>query len=96
MEGSISIALLASAAASAQKFKHQHKKIKVFIKLLYTKQNPNSYTPPHCTIDFKKQSVINEQRILFYFTNFKCLLHDDFFFLYDKANTPILFWRNRV
>ena len=66
MEGSISIALLASAAASAQKFKHQHKKIKVFIKLLYTKQNPNSYTPPHCTIDFKKQSVINEQRILFY------------------------------
>ena len=68
MEGSISIALLASAAASAQKFKHQHKKNQSFHKIIIHKscRTQHSYTPPHCTIDFKKQSVINEQRILFY------------------------------
>lgn len=37
MEGSISIALLASAAASAQKFKHQHKKNQSFHKIIIHK-----------------------------------------------------------
>lgn len=41
MEGSISIALLASAAASAQKFKHQHKKNQSFHKIIIHKTEPS-------------------------------------------------------